>query len=83
MPLYWQSDWGFSSCRRGKDANPLFRQLAEQSGGRQPLWNFHKYLVGRDGKVVANYTSMTTPGDKAFLAAIDKQLDAPAPAARN
>jgi glutathione peroxidase len=68
---------------RGKDANPLFRQLAEQSGGRQPLWNFHKYLVGRDGKVVANYASLTTPSDKAFLAAIDKQLDAPVPGARN
>ena len=71
------------SSVRGKDANPLFKELAEQSGGRQPLWNFHKYLVGRDGKVVANFTSMTAPGDKAFLAAIDKQLDAPLPAARN
>ncbi len=61
------------SAVRGADANPFFRQLAQQAG-RAPLWNFHKYLVGRDGKVIANYTSMTAPTDKAFVAAIEKQL---------
>ncbi len=61
------------SAVRGSDANPLYRQLAAATG-RQPLWNFHKYLVGRDGKVIANYTSMTAPTDKAFVAAIEKQL---------
>jgi len=58
---------------RGKDANPLYRQLADQAG-RQPLWNFHKYLVGRDGKVVADYTSMTRPDDKDLLVQIERQL---------
>ncbi len=61
------------SAVRGSDANPLYKQLAAATG-RQPLWNFHKYLVGRDGKVIANYTSMTAPTDKAFVAAIEKQL---------
>ncbi len=61
------------SAVRGGDANPLFRQLAQQSG-RAPLWNFHKYLVGRDGKVIANYTSVTGPGDRALVAAIEQQL---------
>ena len=61
------------SAVRGSDANPLYKQLAAATG-RQPLWNFHKYLVGRDGKVVANFTSMTAPTDKAFVAAIEKQL---------
>ncbi len=61
------------SAVRGSDANPLFRQLAKDSG-RAPLWNFHKYLVGRDGKVIANYTSMTSPSDRTFVAAIEKQL---------
>ncbi|MEY4651486.1 MAG: hypothetical protein RI884_67 [Pseudomonadota bacterium] len=63
------------SAVRGSDANPLFRQLAADSG-RQPLWNFHKYLVGRDGKVIANYGSMTNPSDRTLAAAIERQLAA-------
>ena len=58
---------------RGGDANPFYRQLAQQSG-RAPLWNFHKYLVGRDGKVIANYTSITGPTDRSLVAAIEQQL---------
>ncbi len=61
------------SAVRGSDANPLFRQLSAETG-RAPLWNFHKYLVGRDGKVIANYTSMTGPTDRALVAAIERQL---------
>lgn len=63
------------SSVRGKDANPLFRQLAEQSG-RQPLWNFHKYLVARDGTVAAQYSSMTSPDDAALQKTIEKLLAA-------
>jgi glutathione peroxidase len=58
---------------RGKDANPFFRQLADATG-RAPLWNFHKYLIGRDGKVVAQYSSLTTPDDPALLKALEQQL---------
>jgi glutathione peroxidase len=61
------------SAVRGSDANALFRQLAAESG-RAPLWNFHKYLVGREGKVIANYTSMTGPTDRSLVAAIERQL---------
>ncbi len=61
------------SSVRGEQANPLFRQLA-QATGRQPLWNFHKYLVGRDGKVVASYSSLTTPDDRSLLREIEQQL---------
>jgi len=64
-----------SSSVRGKDANPFFRQLADKTG-RQPLWNFHKYLVGRDGNVVANYSSMTKPDDQALVREIEKLLAA-------
>jgi glutathione peroxidase len=65
----------FAASRvRGDGANPLFRQLAAQSG-RQPGWNFYKYLVGRDGRVLASYTSMTAPDDKALLAQIEKALE--------
>jgi glutathione peroxidase len=60
---------------RGTDANPLFRQLA-QATGNQPLWNFHKYLVGRDGKPVASYGTRTAPDDAALVGEIEKQLAA-------
>ena len=61
------------SAVRGSDANPLFRQLAQQTG-RTPAWNFHKYLVGRDGKVVGSYGSRTRPDDPELLRALEQQL---------
>lgn len=63
------------SAVRGADANPLFRQLAAQTG-RAPLWNFHKYLIGRDGKVVAHYSSLTRPDDAGLVKALEQQLAA-------
>lgn len=61
------------SSVRGSDANPLFKQLAQISG-TTPKWNFYKYLIARDGKVVEAYSSMTTPDDKAFVRELEKQL---------
>lgn len=61
------------SAVRGSDANPLFRELAAQTG-RAPLWNFYKYLVARDGKVVAAYSSMTKPEDADFVKALEREL---------
>jgi len=61
---------------RGKDANPFYRELAAATG-RAPMWNFHKYLIARDGKVVANYTSLTGPQDAQLRKEIEKQLAAP------
>jgi len=63
------------SAVRGAQANALYRQLA-QATGRQPLWNFHKYLIARDGKVIASYTSMTKPNDAELVRDIEKQLAA-------
>ncbi|HVE52322.1 MAG TPA: glutathione peroxidase [Ramlibacter sp.] len=61
------------SAVRGADANPLFRQLAAQTG-EAPTWNFHKYLVGRDGRVVAHWGSRTAPDDPKLLQALERQL---------
>ena len=63
------------SAVRGSDANPLFKELARQTG-TTPKWNFYKYLVGRDGKVVAAYSSLTEPDDRELLGALEKQLAA-------
>ena len=64
------------SSVRGAQANALFRQLA-QATGRQPLWNFYKYLIARDGKVIASYSSLTKPQDPGLLKDIEKQLAGP------
>mgnify|MGYP000095981257 CR=1 FL=1 len=58
---------------RGPDAHPFYRQLAGQSG-QAPAWNFHKYLISRDGKVVANFPSATAPDSPAVVRAIEAQL---------
>lgn len=60
---------------RGRDANALFRQLAEKTGNA-PSWNFYKYLIARDGTVVASWSSMTGPEDAALVREIEKQLSA-------
>ncbi|WP_409051318.1 glutathione peroxidase [Variovorax sp. GrIS 2.14] len=63
------------SSVRGSEANPLFKQLAKISG-TTPKWNFYKYLIGRDGKVVDAYSSMTAPEDRSFIRELEKQLGA-------
>ncbi|MBO9514385.1 MAG: glutathione peroxidase [Variovorax sp.] len=66
------------SAVRGPDANAFFKALAHASG-TTPKWNFYKYLIGRDGTVVASYSSFTTPDDRGFIRDVEKQLGAPAP----
>jgi glutathione peroxidase len=60
---------------KGAQANPLYRQLSRETG-KEPDWNFYKYLVGRDGKVLAAYPSKVTPEDPSLVSAIEKQLAA-------
>ena len=64
-----------ASSVRGDKANPLFKQLAAQSG-TTPKWNFYKYLIARNGAVVASWASNTGPQDKALLQEVEKQLAA-------
>ena len=58
---------------KGASAAPLYQQLAQLSGSA-PRWNFHKYLLARDGTVVDSYSSMTDPDSKGLVRAIEKQL---------
>lgn len=57
---------------RGDNATPLFLELARQSSA--PKWNFYKYVVDRQGKVVASFSSLTKPDDPDFKAAIEKAI---------
>jgi glutathione peroxidase len=48
----------------GSDAHPLFTWLREEKGGvlgSAIKWNFTKFLVGRDGQVIARYATTTAP----------------------
>ena len=56
----------------GDTANPLFARLS--AGSEEPEWNFAKYLVGRDGRLVAKFPAGTEPEDPELVAAIDAQL---------
>ena len=62
--------------RRYADAHPLYKLLALRGGG-EPGWNFHKYLLGRDGRVVAAFPSAVVPDDARLLEAIEFQLAQP------
>lgn len=61
------------SSVKGDAVNPLYAQLI-QASGTTPKWNFYKYLIDRKGKVVDVYSSITTPENKALVAAIEKAL---------
>jgi glutathione peroxidase len=58
---------------RGPDAAPLYRYLADVSGDT-PRWNFHKYLLDRQGRVVASFPSEVSPQDERLIAAIEALL---------
>jgi glutathione peroxidase len=57
---------------KGEQANAVFKALAEQS--KAPGWNFNKYLVDSEGRVVQHYGSGTTPESKELQAAIEQLL---------
>lgn len=59
----------------GAQRHPLFSDL-KQLTGETPRWNFHKYVVARDGKTVTSFGSMTSPDSGAFVDVIEKLLDA-------
>ena len=57
----------------GDNAAPFFKQLA-QTPGQRPKWNFYKYLIGRDGKLIDSYSSMTSPDSKSLVQTLEKSL---------
>ena len=60
----------------GKDAVALYRELAGRTG-QVPGWNFHKYLLGRDGAAVGSFPSAIAPEDSRVVAAVEKALGVP------
>ncbi len=59
---------------KGDRADPLYRELTRRSG-KPPGWNFHKYVIGRDGETVRSYATNVAPDNTSFVADIEKLLD--------
>jgi len=59
----------------GKDAHPFFKWAKKNYGsGAVPKWNFHKIIIGKDGKVVETFASITKPSSKKFISTIEKEI---------
>jgi glutathione peroxidase len=59
---------------KGGDMHPFYARLVNESG-TAPQWNFHKYLIGRDGKLIAEFNPRTEPYDDELLSQIKTALD--------
>jgi glutathione peroxidase len=57
---------------RGQSAHPFFRWAAAQSS--EPRWNFHKYLVGADGRLVRDFPTRVAPDSPDLVRAIEAVL---------
>ncbi|MCV2353576.1 glutathione peroxidase [Paucibacter sp. B2R-40] len=66
-----------SVVKSGKpDTNPLFADLIKRSGS-EPKWNFHKYLISRDGQQVVSFWSTTDPLSKGVTDEVERLLSKP------
>ena len=53
--------------------NPFYVDLGKATG-QVPKWNFHKYVIDRDGRAVATYKSAVTPDSRELTALIERLL---------
>jgi len=63
---------------KGADKHPLYQFLTDKqtnpSSGGEIQWNFTKFLIGRDGKVIARFESAVTPESAEVNSAVEKAL---------
>jgi glutathione peroxidase len=57
------------------DPPPLWRDLGRQPGSAPPKWNFTKYLIGDDGRLISRFSTKTKPEDPQIVSAIEAALD--------
>ena len=59
----------------GNNAHPFYKWAKDNYGkGAIPKWNFHKIIIGKDGKVAETFTSITNPSSKRFVNFIEEQI---------
>ncbi|MDP3919246.1 MAG: glutathione peroxidase [Candidatus Omnitrophota bacterium] len=59
----------------GGDIHPLYAYMTEEAGDKI-AWNFNKFLIGREGQVIAKYGSRTEPFDTKLVAKLEELLAA-------
>ena len=59
----------------GQNAHPFYKWAKENYGiGAIPKWNFHKIVVGKEGKVIDTFASFTKPSSKKFIKTIESEI---------
>tara|TARA_B100000886_G_scaffold305075_1_gene236632 strand:- start:405 stop:944 length:540 start_codon:yes stop_codon:yes gene_type:complete len=59
----------------GSNAHPFFKWAKKNHGiSAIPKWNFHKIIVGKNGKVLDTFASFTKPSSKKFLSVIENEI---------
>ncbi len=59
----------------GAEAHPFFLWAKNNHGSSAiPKWNFHKIIIGKNGKIVDTFASITRPSSKKFIASIKKEI---------
>ena len=59
---------------KGAGAHPFYKWAAAERPLETPHWNFHKYLIGRDGRIAAVFPTETEPTDARVIAAIAREI---------
>ena len=59
---------------KGPAAHPFYRWAALERPLEAPRWNFHKYLIGRDGRLAGAFTSAVEPNDPKLIGVIEQEL---------
>ena len=60
---------------KGESAHPVYKWIKESvSVIGQPRWNFHKYLIGKDGNIINWFSSMTSPTSEGLINQIETAL---------
>ena len=60
----------------GENAHPFYKWAAIERPGAGPRWNFHKFIIGRSGRIVGSFPAAVDPMDPDLVAAIERELPA-------
>ena len=59
----------------GNNSHPFYKWARKDYGiGAIPKWNFHKIIIGKDGKISETFSSITKPSSKKFIKVIENLI---------